>query len=281
MPYLAALGISHVYASPIMQARPGSTHGYDIIDHNRLNPEIGSEADFGALVDALHAHGMGLILDFVPNHMGVGGKDNAWWLDVLEWGRDSPFAAYFDINWDSSRPDLKGRVLLPVLGDQYGVILERGEIALRFDPEEGSFSAWYFDHRFPISPRSYETILAMGGERLAGLARECAIADARRGDDVRERAAELKFRLAERAGETVCRRGDRRRAETVRRRARQPCELSPVAPTARGAGIPDRPLAGCRRGDQLPSLLQYQRACRTARWSSPSCSSTPIGWFFA
>ena len=123
VPYLAALGISHLYASPIMRARPGSPHGYDIIDHNRLNPEIGSEADFRSLVDALQAHGMGLILDFVPNHMGVGGSDNAWWLDVLEWGQDSPFAAYFDINWNASRTDLKGRVLLPVLNEQYGIVL--------------------------------------------------------------------------------------------------------------------------------------------------------------
>jgi (1->4)-alpha-D-glucan 1-alpha-D-glucosylmutase len=201
VPYLAALGISHIYASPIMEARPGSTHGYDIIDHNRLNPEIGSQADFRALVDELHANGMGLILDFVPNHMGVGGNDNAWWLDVLEWGKESPFAAYFDINWKSSRADLKGRVLLPVLGDQYGVILERGELALRFDPEEGSFSAWYFDNRFPISPRSYEAILAAGGETLTALAQECPICAARGRDDARERAAELKRRLAERAGE--------------------------------------------------------------------------------
>src|SRR6266446_2089323 len=179
VPYLSKLGISHVYASPIMEARPGSTHGYDITNHDRLNPELGGEEDFGAFVDALHRHDMGLILDFVPNHMSVGGSDNAWWLDVLEWGQDSPFAAYFDINWHSSRADLKGRVLLPVLGDQYGVILEKGEIALRFDPEEGSFSAWYFDHRFPISPRSYRAILEMGGERLAGLAREFGAIDAR------------------------------------------------------------------------------------------------------
>ena len=169
VPYLSALGVSHIYASPIMEARPGSTHGYDIIDHNRLNPEIGTEAEFHALVDALHAHGMGLILDVVPNHMGVG-SDNRWWLDVLEWGQQSPFADYFDINWDPVRPDLKGRVLLPVLGDHYGAVLENGEIALRFNLEEGSFSAWYYDHRFPISPRSYAAILEAGGERLASLA---------------------------------------------------------------------------------------------------------------
>src|SRR5260370_26970063 len=113
VPYLAALGVSHIYASPIMEARPGSAHGYDIVDHNRLNPEIGGEEGYRLLTEALAAHGLGLVLDFVPNHMGVGGRDNAWWLDVREWGRDSPFAQYFDINWEPGRPDLKGRVLLP------------------------------------------------------------------------------------------------------------------------------------------------------------------------
>src|ERR1700730_12592012 len=143
VPYLAELGVSHLYASPIMEARPGSTHGYEIINHNRINPEIGGETGFPALVVELHAHGIGLILDIVPNHMGVGGRDNAWWLDILEWGQESPFAGYFDINWDAARTDLKGRVLLGVLGDQYGVILEQGGIELRLDPAGGSFSAWY------------------------------------------------------------------------------------------------------------------------------------------
>jgi (1->4)-alpha-D-glucan 1-alpha-D-glucosylmutase len=200
VPYLAALGISHLYASPIMEARPGSGHGYDIIDHNRLNPEIGSEAEFRSLVDALHTHGIGLILDFVPNHMGIG-SDNAWWLDVLEWGQDSPYAAYFDINWDAVRPDLKGRVLLPVLGDHYGVILEQGEIALRFDGNEGSFSAWYYEHRFPISPRCYSIILQAADEPLAGICREFAALSDLQVGSARERAAELKQWIAERANE--------------------------------------------------------------------------------
>ena len=198
MPYLAALGVSHVYASPITEARPGSTHGYDIINHNRLNPEIGSEEDFHALAAALRAHGMGLIVDFVPNHMGIG-PDNAWWLDVLEWGQESPFAHYFDINWHPARADLEGRVLLPVLGDQYGVILEQGDLALRFDPAAGSFSVWYFDHRFPISPRSYAAILAGGGEPLAGPARDFAAIARLPAAAARERAAELKQGLAARA----------------------------------------------------------------------------------
>src|SRR6202162_113012 len=168
LPYFARLGISHIYASPLMEARPGSTHGYDIVNHDRLSAEIGSEAEFAALAAALKAHGMGLVLDIVPNHMAIGG-DNAWWLDVLEWGEASLYAAYFDINWDPLREDLKGRVLLPVLGEQYGAVLERGDIALRFEPSEGRFSAWYYNHRFPISPRSYAAILQRGGAALAGL----------------------------------------------------------------------------------------------------------------
>ncbi|MBO0735059.1 MAG: malto-oligosyltrehalose synthase [Alphaproteobacteria bacterium] len=200
VPYLAELGISHIYASPIMEARPGSTHGYDIIDHNRLNPEIGTEEDFRVLIDALHAHDMGLLLDFVPNHMGVG-SDNAWWLDVLEWGQDSPFAPYFDINWDPVRPDLKDRVLLPVVGDHYGIVLEKGEIALRFEREDGSFSAWYYEHRFPISPRSYPMILEAGDKRLADLTHEFAALGEYPAERARKRASELKQRLARRARE--------------------------------------------------------------------------------
>ena len=157
--YLDDLGVSHIYASPFLKARPGSTHGYDIIDHNQINPEIGTIEELTALTDRLKRRGMGLVLDFVPNHMGVGGKDNAWWLDVLEWGRMSPYAEFFDIDWQGPRPDLTGKVLLPVLGDQYGVILEKGEIRLRFDAATGSFHAAYFDHRFPISPRNYAGIL--------------------------------------------------------------------------------------------------------------------------
>jgi (1->4)-alpha-D-glucan 1-alpha-D-glucosylmutase len=197
-PYLAELGVSHVYASPITEARPGSTHGYDIIDHNRLNPDVGSDDDFREFTAALRAHGMGLIVDFVPNHMGIG-PDNIWWLDVLEWGQNSPFAHYFDVNWHSPRADLEGRVLLPVVGDQYGVILEKGEIELRFDAAEGSFSAGYFEHRFPISPRSYAAILAAGGDVLAGFARDFAALAKLPVTAARERAAELKRGLAERA----------------------------------------------------------------------------------
>jgi (1->4)-alpha-D-glucan 1-alpha-D-glucosylmutase len=166
VPYLASLGISHCYASPYLRARPGSTHGYDIIDHNKLNPEIGSEEDFQVFVAALRAHGMGQILDIVPNHMGVMGSDNAWWLDVLENGRSSDYAEYFDIDWDPLKDELQGKVLIPVLGDQYGTVLDSGELKLIFDKEKGEFSVSYHEHRFPVDPREYPRILSRGLERL-------------------------------------------------------------------------------------------------------------------
>lgn len=158
VPYLASLGISHAYASPLLMARPGSTHGYDIVDHNRLNPEIGDDDEFGAFVAALHRHRMGLILDFVPNHMAIG-QDNAWWMDVLEWGPHSPYAGFFDIDWDPADPTMRGKVLLPVLGDHYGVILGRGELRLELNAEAGAFSVHYAGNRFPVSPRDYAEII--------------------------------------------------------------------------------------------------------------------------
>jgi (1->4)-alpha-D-glucan 1-alpha-D-glucosylmutase len=167
VPYLAALGISHVYASPITTARPGSTHGYDVIDFNHLNPELGTEADFEALIETLHAHGMGLLLDFVPNHMGIG-SDNPWWLDVLEWGQTSAFAEFFDIDWEASARGPQGKVLLPELGDHYGRVLEAGELVLVFDADGGSFHIVYYDNRFPIGVRHYPRQLQLAMERLGG-----------------------------------------------------------------------------------------------------------------
>jgi (1->4)-alpha-D-glucan 1-alpha-D-glucosylmutase len=166
IPYLAALGISHCYASPYLRARPGSTHGYDIIDHNSLNPEIGTPEDYDRFVSTLHEHGMGQLLDIVPNHMGVMGSDNAWWLDVLENGRASTYAEFFDIDWDPLKDELQGKVLVPVLGDQYGTILDRGELKLTFDAERAEFSIFYYQHRFPINPRQYPRILAREINRL-------------------------------------------------------------------------------------------------------------------
>lgn len=167
VPYLHALGISHCYVSPYLKARPGSLHGYDIIDHDRLNPEIGPRADFRAWVAALAAHGMGHILDLVPNHMGVGGADNRWWLDVLEHGEASPYAGYFDIDWWPVQQAVAGRLMLPVLGKHYGAVLEDGELEPRYDPATGSFSVWYHEHRFPLDPRSYLVVLEPVANALA------------------------------------------------------------------------------------------------------------------
>jgi (1->4)-alpha-D-glucan 1-alpha-D-glucosylmutase len=158
VPYLHALGITHLYASPYLKARPGSQHGYDISDHQLLNPEIGSADEYNAWVDELHAHGMGQILDVVPNHMGIVGNQNAWWNDILENGPASTYANFFDIDWYSSfKPELRERVLLPVLGDNYGKVLEAQQLQLQF--QEGSFAIFYFEHRFPVSPCTYDRIL--------------------------------------------------------------------------------------------------------------------------
>jgi (1->4)-alpha-D-glucan 1-alpha-D-glucosylmutase len=159
VPYLKALGISHLYASPFLKARSGSPHGYDVVDHNSLNPELGGERAFARLTDALDAADIGLILDFVPNHMGVHYADNPWWLDVLEWGPKSPYAASFDIDWQTLPGHPRGGVLIPILGSSYGEALERGDTELRYDAAEGSFSAWYDGHRLPIGPSRYGDIL--------------------------------------------------------------------------------------------------------------------------
>ena len=159
VPYLKALGISYVYASPFTKARKGSTHGYDVVNHTLINPELGGDEGFERLSKTLREHDLGLILDFVPNHVGVHFADNPWWLDVLEWGEASPHAVSFDIDWELLPYRARGGVLLPILGSSYGRALEAGEIELRYDAGEGSFSAWYFEHRLPIAPERYGEIL--------------------------------------------------------------------------------------------------------------------------
>jgi (1->4)-alpha-D-glucan 1-alpha-D-glucosylmutase len=185
VPYLKALGISHLYASPFMKARQGSTHGYDIVDHTKLNPELGGDAGFGRLSEALQQHDIGLILDFVPNHVGVHFADNPWWLDVLEWGPVSPHAVSFDIDWDQLPYRARGGVLLPVIGSSYGQALESGEIELRYDADHGSFSAWYFEHRLPIAPERYSEI-------LRNVVKEAGADDSEAGKRILELAARSK-----------------------------------------------------------------------------------------
>jgi (1->4)-alpha-D-glucan 1-alpha-D-glucosylmutase len=155
--YLHALGVTDIYASPFLAARPGSVHGYDIIDHGRLNPEIGTEGDLEALVAALRARDMGLVEDVVPNHMCIATSENPWWNDVLENGRSSPYAAFFDIDWQPPKAELHEKVLLPVLGAQYGRVLENQEISIAY--EGGAFWARYGESRFPIGPRTILPLL--------------------------------------------------------------------------------------------------------------------------
>ncbi len=156
VPYLHALGVTDVYLSPILAAAPGSTHGYDVVDHGRLSPELGGEAGYEMLCRALAERGMGQLVDFVPNHMGVG-PNNPLWIDVLENGPISTCAPFFDIEWRPVKTELENKVLVPVLGEQYGVALELGE--LRLVRDGGAFLLLYHDHRFPISPRSVPQVL--------------------------------------------------------------------------------------------------------------------------
>ena len=164
VPYLDALGVSDVYASPYFQASPESMHGYDITSHNKLNTAIGSKADYDAWVSQLQAKGMGQLLDFVPNHVGIANDRNAWWMDVLENGPSSQYARYFDIEWQPLKTDLRNKVLLPILGDQYGRVLERGELQVRF--EEGTFYVLYGQRKLPIAPGTYRYILEVALENL-------------------------------------------------------------------------------------------------------------------
>ena len=156
VPYLHELGISHLYASPLLKAMPGSAHGYDVCDFAQLNPELGTEADLQSLIAALRKHGMGLVLDIVPNHMGIGGAENHWWWDVLTNGLASPFARFFDIDWDAPDPRVHGRVVLPVLGERYARALEKGK--LRLQAKDGVLALRYFDRVFPLAPDSVSAL---------------------------------------------------------------------------------------------------------------------------
>ncbi|MBU4611830.1 malto-oligosyltrehalose synthase [Achromobacter sp. GG226] len=169
--YFASLGVSHVYASPLTEARDGSTHGYDVIDHGRIRHALGGELALRRLVDRLRAAGMGLILDIVPNHMGTGCA-NPWWWDVLRWGPESRYAGHFDIDWRAPDPALTGKILAPFLGGAYGAELASGDLRLVFDAPSGAFEIRYHDNRFPVTPASFAGIFASvpGSPTAAGLA---------------------------------------------------------------------------------------------------------------
>ncbi|MFH1485027.1 MAG: malto-oligosyltrehalose synthase [Chloroflexota bacterium] len=163
--YLHDLGISDCYASPLMKTRSDSTHGYDISDHSQLNPDLGSEDDLAALSRALRKRGMGLILDVVSNHMSIGDASNTWWMDVLENGPSSIYASYFDIDWHPVTTELENKVLLPILEDQYGKVLESGKLQLTY--ENGAFLIHYHEMKLPVAPRTYSDILSHQLDALA------------------------------------------------------------------------------------------------------------------
>lgn len=250
VPYLAALGISHVYCSPYFRARAGSAHGYDVVDHNSFNPEIGSRDDFDRLVAQLRAHGMAHILDIVPNHVGIMGSENAWWLDVLENGQASIYADYFDIDWNPANAALADKVLVPVLADPYGVVLERGDLELRFERELGSFAIHYHEHRLPLDPRTYPRIL------------DAALAIERNGE--LEKLRRLFGALPDRRGATSEQIAERNRDKETRKR-----DLAALAAAdAAVAGALARAVTslGGRRDDAasfdpLHELLESQAFC--------------------
>jgi (1->4)-alpha-D-glucan 1-alpha-D-glucosylmutase len=167
VPYFYRLGITDLYVSPFLKARRGSLHGYDVVDHTAINPEIGNDEELAGLTATLASSGMGLIADVVPNHMGIDDEANRWWWDVLENGPSSPYAKFFDIDWTPPKEDLADKVLLPILGDQYGKVLENGEIQLRF--EIGAFVIAYYERRFPVAPRSAVAILGPACEQVRAL----------------------------------------------------------------------------------------------------------------
>ncbi len=170
VPYLDELGVSHAYLSPILKARSGSTHGYDTVDHTQLNPELGTMAEFRALADALHQRGMGVLLDFVPNHVGVGGSENPIWLDLLQHGQASRYAQWFDIDWSVGRPGATGKVLVPFLGSTYAEALAAGQIRLEADGDDG-FAVWVYNNdKLPVRPDDATALMTGHGSVEAAVA---------------------------------------------------------------------------------------------------------------
>ena len=259
VPYLRELGVSDVYASPYFQAGPNSMHGYDIVDHNKLNTAIGSEGDYDAWIKELHAHEMGQVLDFVPNHMGVTEPGNKWWADVLENGPSSMYAPYFDIEWRPLKSELRDKVLLPILTDQYGRVLERGELQVHF--EEGAFYLAFGNLKLPIAPGTYRFILELALENLAEYKDEDFYAEFQS----ILTALEYLPRRTETDPEKIAERS--REKEIVKRRLERRCQEAPQVQHAIEkaiAQINGRP-GDPRSFDRLDELLNAQ-SYRLAFW---------------
>ena len=253
VPYLARLGISHVYASPFFRAAPGSTHGYDVCDHNALNPEIGSREDFEAFSAELKAYGLGLIVDFVPNHMGIERALNPWWRDVLENGPSSPYAHFFDIDWHPLKEELENKVLLPVLGEQYGRVLEGNGFRVEFS-EEG-FLLRHGELTFPLDPRTTLPLLRQSAEAMTPAPPEFeSIITAIEHMPVRTEVSA--GRIAERT----------RERQIARERLIKLCAEMPAVPVAIGKAIEQ--LNAPAQGDRFQSMdaLINAQAYRLSSW---------------
>jgi len=259
IPYLRKLGVSDVYASPYFQASPESMHGYDITDHNQLNAAIGSRKEYDAFAAELRAQGMGQVLDFVPNHMGVMQPGNKWWMDVLENGPSSMYAPYFDIDWHPLKSDLEDKVLLPILTDQYGRVLERGEFKVHF--EEGAFYLEYRSQRLPLAPGTYRYVLELALENLAESKDEPFYAEFQS----ILTALEYLPRRTETGSEKIAERA--REKEIVKRRLESRCQEAPQVQRAIEKAITQingRP-GDPRSFDKLDELLNAQ-SYRLAFW---------------
>lgn len=253
LPYLARLGVSHVYCSPIQRARAGSMHGYDVVAHNEVNPELGGREGFECFCAGLRERGMGMLLDMVPNHMGVMGGDNAWWMDVLENGPASLFAQHFDVDWQPLNPELTGKVLLPVLSDHYGDVLMSGNIVLHFETSTGGLTLHYFDHRFPLAPESYPQVLMLAQARLGDVDLAASLAS------TATAFGHLPGRDASDPGARAERARDKELLKTrLARLARQASVAQAIASV-----VAELNLAGAR--DELHALIEVQ-AYRLAYW---------------
>ena len=259
IPYLHALGISDCYASPYFQARAESLHGYDITDHNKLNDAIGSRAEYDGWVADLQTRKMGQVLDFVPNHMGIGEPQNLWWADVLENGPSSPYAAYFDIDWQPLKSDLRDKVLIPILGDQYGRVLERGELRVTYDA--GRFFLCYFEHEYPIAPGTYRHVLEIALAQLDAHKEEGFYAE------LQSILTALEYlpRRTERDPERIAERA--REKEIIKRRLERRCQEAPLVQAAieKALTIINGKPGDPRSFDALDALLSEQ-SYRLAFW---------------
>ena len=277
--YLHALGISDCYASSYLKAVPGSPHGYDVADPTRLNPDIGTDEDYWDWIEALRSRGMGHVLDLVPNHMGIAKSANPWWLDVLENGPSSRFAHFFDIEWHPVKDELADKVLIPILGDQYGAVLERRSCSSPIGTARSSSATTTTS--LPIAPdtfagdssaasstRGWPSMPGAGRRRAAehpDRQPQPAVAQRARPRGDRDAGAREGNRQAPAGGARRRRARTSRRSSTasvrrLQRRRRPAAQLRRARPAAQRAVVPPRALARRLGGDQLPPVLRRQPA---------------------